>query len=356
MWLVLVEPSSRRCTKRFYGLRERPFDLTPNPRYLYLTGSHREALGNLQYGITGRKGMTLLIGEAGTGKTTIVHAALDAVAGPSVRCVYLSNPVLTRQEFYEFLSQKFGLSAQAAVSKARFLFELEAVLLERHRAGGLTALVIDEAQSLPHDLLEEVRLLANFETETDKLLPVVLAGQPELASRLEHEELRQFKQRVALRCDLAALDLRETAAYISGRIAIAGGDSARVFTREAVQVIYERSARHPPDDQRHLRQRASDRVCGRRRDRSDRPWCWRSAAISGCRSSRRPRSGASDPSSHGPAADAAGQRAAVPAPADAEHAAETRRRAGAGGRHLRPVHEEEAVCVLWLSLHTGDDR
>ena len=231
--------------ERFYGLRERPFDLTPNPRYLYLTGSHREALSNLQYGIVGRKGMTLLIGEAGTGKTTIVRAALDAVAGPSVRCVYLSNPVLTRNEFYEFLAQKFGLSAEAAASKARFLFELEESLMARHRAGGLTALVIDEAQSLPHDLLEEVRLLANFETETDKLLPVVLAGQPELASRLEHEELRQLKQRVALRCDLSALDIRETASYIAGRIAIAGGDSSRIFTREAVQVIYERSAGIP---------------------------------------------------------------------------------------------------------------
>jgi len=105
----------------------------------------------------------------------------------------------------------------------------------------LTALVIDEAQSLPHDLLEEVRLLANFETATDKLLPVVLAGQPELAARLENEELRQLKQRVALRCDLSALSIRETAAYIAGRVAIAGGDSAGIFTRGAVQTIYERS-------------------------------------------------------------------------------------------------------------------
>jgi general secretion pathway protein A len=231
--------------EQFFGLRERPFDLTPNLRYLYLTAGHREALGNLQYGITGRKGMTLLIGEAGTGKTTIVRAALDAVAGPSVRCVYLSNPVLTRAEFYEFLAKKLDLSAQAAASKAWFLFELEASLMERHRAGGLTALVIDEAQSLPHELLEEVRLLANFETDTDKLLPVVLAGQPELAVRLEHEEMRQLKQRIALRCDLSPLDVRETASYIAGRIAIAGGQAARIFTREAVQAIYERSGGIP---------------------------------------------------------------------------------------------------------------
>jgi general secretion pathway protein A len=225
----------------FYGLRERPFDLTPNAKFLYLTASHREALSNLQYGISGRKGMTLLIGEAGTGKTTIVRAALEAVAGPYIRCVYLSNPVLSREEFYEFMAPKFGLSDRAAISKARFLVELEETVVGRHRAGGLTALVIDEAQSLPHDLLEEVRLLANFETATEKLLPVVLAGQPELAVRLEKEELRQLKQRVALRCDLAALDIRETAAYIAGRVAIAGGDSSRTFTREAVQTIYERS-------------------------------------------------------------------------------------------------------------------
>jgi general secretion pathway protein A len=227
--------------EQFYGLRERPFDLTPNPRFLYLTGGHSEALSNLQYGIAGRKGITLLIGEAGTGKTTLVRAALDAVAGPLVNCVYLSNPVLTRQEFYEFLAPKFGLTERAAGSKAWFLAELEDSVLARHRSGGVTALVIDEAQSLPHDLLEEVRLLANFETATDKLLPVVLAGQPELAARLEHEDLRQLKQRIALRCDLAALDIRETAAYISGRVSIAGGDSAAIFTRAAVQTVYERS-------------------------------------------------------------------------------------------------------------------
>ncbi len=153
----------------------------------------------------------------------------------------------------------------------------------------MTALVIDEAQSLPHDLLEEVRLLANFETATEKLLPVVLAGQPELAVRLEHEELRQLKQRVALRCDLAALDIRETAAYIAGRVAIAGGDSARIFTREAVQTIYERSSRHPADHQRDLRQQPADRVCRRRRSRWGRTSCSRCAATSACRSSRRTR-------------------------------------------------------------------
>jgi general secretion pathway protein A len=224
--------------ERFFGLRERPFDLTPNPRYLYLTGRHREALSNLQYGITGRRGITLLIGEAGTGKTTLVRAAIESMASPALRCVYLSNPVLTRAEFYEFLAPKFGLSDRAALSKARFLADLEESLLARNQAGGTTALIIDEAQSAPAELLEEVRLLANFETATEKLLPVVLAGQPELAARLDKEDLRQLKQRVALRCDLSALDIRETAAYISGRLGIAGGESAKIFTREAVQAIH----------------------------------------------------------------------------------------------------------------------
>lgn len=231
--------------ERFFGLRERPFDLTPNPRYLYLTGRHREALSTLQYGITGRKGITVLIGEAGTGKTTLIRAAIDSLTGASVHCVYVNNPTLLRGEFYELLTPKFGLQERARLSKADFLAELEEVLLARRHAGGTTALIIDEAQSLPHELMEEVRLLANFETATEKLLPVILAGQPELSDRLEHEELRQLKQRVALRCGLLPLDVRETASYISGRIAIAGGEAPRLFTREAVAAIHQHSGGIP---------------------------------------------------------------------------------------------------------------
>ncbi|MBE3111563.1 MAG: AAA family ATPase, partial [Acidobacteria bacterium] len=227
--------------ERFYNLRERPFDLTPNPRFLFLTARHREALSNIEYGIAGRKGITLLIGEAGTGKTTLIRAALDAVRRPEGRCVYLSNPTLTRAEFYEFLAAGFGLSEHAAASKAKFLLELDDTVRTRHAAGGYTALIIDEAQSLPLELMEEVRLLANLETATEKLLPVVIAGQPELAERLNEPALRQLKQRIALRCDLGSLDIQETASYISGRIRIAGGDIAQIFTRDAVATIHERS-------------------------------------------------------------------------------------------------------------------
>ncbi len=229
----------------FFGFRERPFDLTPNPKFLLLTGKHREALSNLQYGLTSRRGLTLLVGDAGTGKTTLIRAVIQDFEKQGAIIAYLNNPTLTRQEFYEFLTTAFGLSAKAGSSKSALLAELADVLEKRRAAGLLTGLVIDEAQALPDELLEEVRLLANIETATDKLLPIVLAGQPELADRLNQVSLRQLKQRVALRCLLAALDLKETAEYIAGRIRVAGGNSVMVFTRQAVDSIYERSGGIP---------------------------------------------------------------------------------------------------------------
>ena len=225
----------------FYGLQERPFDLTASPRFLFLTTKHREALSNLQYGISGQKGITLLVGEAGTGKTTLVRAALDLHRTQNVTSVYVNNPTLTRAEFLEMLALGYGLGRHAALSKTRFLADLERSVLDRHRAGGISALLVDEAQSLPGELLEEIRLLSNLETRSAKLLPVVLIGQPELADRLNDASLRQLKQRLALRCTLEPLDLRETAGYITKRIRIAGGDSASMFTREAVERIYEHS-------------------------------------------------------------------------------------------------------------------
>jgi len=227
--------------EQYYGLRERPFDLTPNPRFLFLTTRHREALSTLQYGISVRKGTIVLLGQAGTGKTTLIQAVLESIRPPLNLAVYLSNPTLTRNEFYELLTAEFGLSGEAASSKARFLLELERGITERHRLRGVTALVIDEAQSLPDELLEEVRLLANIETATEKLFAVVLSGQPELGDRLEQPRLQQLKQRVALRCEIGPLDIRETAAYIAGRIRIAGGNATQVFTRDAVAMIFERS-------------------------------------------------------------------------------------------------------------------
>ena len=224
--------------QRFYGLRELPFELTANPKYLFFSAGHREALSNLEYGLSTAKAVTVLIGDAGTGKTTLLRAALQSDECRSVRCVYLNNPALTRDEFIEMLANRFNFGPDAARSKTVLLEQLERSLRERRARGEITALVIDEAQSLSFELLEEVRLLANIETPSEKLLPLVLSGQPELAVRLNDSALRQLKQRIALRCEIAPLDLSETAAYIATRIKTAGGEASKLFTREAVVLVH----------------------------------------------------------------------------------------------------------------------
>jgi type II secretory pathway predicted ATPase ExeA len=224
--------------EQFYGLSSRPFDLTPDPRYLVLTNAHREGLSNLSYAIASRKGVTLLIGEAGTGKTTVIRAAIERQPA-RIHCVHLHNPALTRVEFVQMLASRFLLSERARASKADLLLELEQLLRRRRDADETTVLIVDEAQSLPSELLEEVRLLSNIETHTEKLLSVVIAGQPELAGRLNEQSLRQLKQRIALRCELRQLTMRESAVYVASRIAAAGGIPAQLFTREAVELVHE---------------------------------------------------------------------------------------------------------------------
>ena len=224
----------------FFGFRERPFDLVPDPRYLVLTSSHREALSNLEYGIASHKGITLLVGEAGSGKTTVIRAALERQTA-RVHYVHLHNPALTRDEFVEMLGVRFQLSDRARVSKTALLLELEQLLERRQGSDERTVLVIDEAQSLPQELLEEIRLLANVEVGGRMSMSVIIAGQPELAARLNEGALRQLKQRVALRCALKPLSLSETATYVTGRIAAAGGVASEVFTREAVGLMHARA-------------------------------------------------------------------------------------------------------------------
>jgi general secretion pathway protein A len=223
--------------ERFYGLTERPFDLSPDPRFLFLSNKHREALTHLRYGLGGRPGLTVLIGEAGTGKTTLVRTALQTVDAAAARIVQLSNPTLTRTEFFEYLASGFGFTAQAGVSKTRFLTELEEAL-DGHSQTVL-ALIVDEAQSLPFELLEEIRLLTNIDGGDGRSLTVALVGQPELAARLNDVSLRQLKQRITLRCELEPLNLAETAAYITARVRVAGGRAEQLFSREAVMTIQE---------------------------------------------------------------------------------------------------------------------
>ncbi len=225
----------------FFGLREAPFDLTPNPRFLFLTARQREALSQLSYALSVSRGITLILGEAGTGKTTLVRTALTALGDAPVRYVLVNNPTLGRREFYEYLASEFGLSPAAGESKSRFLLELHEQVAERSASGGMTGLIVDEAQSLPYELLEEVRLLGNIETTTTKLLNIILCGQPELAERLNQSTLRQLKQRVALRCELAPLTLQETASYVSGRLRVADGVPTEIFTRDAVIAVHRGS-------------------------------------------------------------------------------------------------------------------
>ena len=225
---------------QFYGLKEEPFDLTPNPRYLLRTPVHREALSMVEYGITRGSGITLLLGEAGTGKTTVLRAALGTLPADSLVAT-VTNPSLTRDEFIQYLAWKLQLGEAAGASKAQFLIDLQRVLDERYEKRLPVALVVDEAHVLADELLEEVRLLANLQSDETSLLSVVLTGQPELGERLNATGMRQLKQRISLRCALHPFTIQETAGYIAGRIRVAGGDTTRLFTREAVTLIHEAS-------------------------------------------------------------------------------------------------------------------
>lgn len=230
---------------RVYELSEPPFELTADPRFLFLTRGQREALSVLQYGLTSSRSMTLLIGEAGTGKSMLLQAALASERCRDVRAVYLNNPTLRPEEFMWLLATRFNLGPEARTSKAVFLDRFEHHLRTTRAGGEITALVIDEAQAIDAVLLDEIRLLANMEDASVKLLPLVLAGQGGLAERLEDPSLSQVKQRVSLRCELLPMTEGETASYIASRIRTASGEPSRLFSREAVLLIH-RHARGVP--------------------------------------------------------------------------------------------------------------
>jgi type II secretory pathway predicted ATPase ExeA len=229
----------------FYGLRELPFELTPNPRFVYMAPHFREALSAVEYGLLAAKAVTVLLGDPGTGKTTLVQAALASERCRNVRVAHIKNPALTRGEFFEVLTDRFGLSRQAATSKTRLLEELEPVLRGQREEGIVNSLLIDEAQSMSDELLEEVRLLANMETDSEKLLPIVLVGQSEFGERLNEPRLWPLKQRVTIRTHLRPFTVHETAVYVAQRIQVAGGDASKLFTREAVVLIHELSSGLP---------------------------------------------------------------------------------------------------------------
>jgi general secretion pathway protein A len=194
--------------RKFYSLTRNPFEVSPDPYFFYPTPCHNEALALLNYGVLRRKGFVVVTGEVGTGKTLLVRCLLDSLTLHKVASAYIYNPILSVRSFLEQVLTDLGLSA-ATRSKSEALSRLNDYLMARSRDGQTTALVVDEAQLLSWDLLEEIRLLTNLETTQHKLLQIVLAGQPELERKLDSHQLRQLKQRVGLRCNLRVLELQE---------------------------------------------------------------------------------------------------------------------------------------------------
>jgi general secretion pathway protein A len=227
----------------FYGLNELPFALTPDPRYLYFTPSHTEVMANLHYGIESGRGLIVVTGEVGTGKTTLLRWMMQRL-DRTVMVAYIFNPRLTVTEFYQYLATLFDI--QNWENKSDLLIELGRVLESRHSRGLRTVLVVDEAHGLSTEVLEEIRLLCNFESDTAKHLQIVLTGQPELRDVLNYSHLRQLKQRVALRCEISALpNVDETAHYIASRLKIAGARQTTIFSPGAVDYIFRCSAGIP---------------------------------------------------------------------------------------------------------------
>ena len=227
--------------KAFFGLTRNPFEISPDPFFYHPTPRHNEALANLHYGVGRRKGFIVITGEVGTGKTLLVRCLLSELRKNNVAFAYVFNPLLPVVEFFQYIMADFGLPYSGR-NKTEMLLDLNRFLIQRHARGLITALVIDEAQALRSDLLEEIRLLTNLETSQQKLLQIVLMGQPELEMVLDSPELRQLKQRVALRCQLQPLDEMQTHAYILTRLERAGAPAdPPIFSEEALSRIYEYS-------------------------------------------------------------------------------------------------------------------
>jgi general secretion pathway protein A len=224
----------------FFGFTESPFSLSPDPTFLYRSVQHEEALANLIYGVQGRKGFVVLTGEVGTGKTMMLECLRDFLGAQRIVYASLFNSRITVEQFFEMIAYDLDLRC-GRTSKTEVLFALNHLLLERAQFGHTTALIVDEAQNLEWDVLEEIRLLGNLENRRGKMLQIVLAGQPELDRKLEAPEFRQLKQRISLRCSLNPLTPAETVQYVGSRLARAGMPDQTVFTPELLAEIHLRS-------------------------------------------------------------------------------------------------------------------
>lgn len=225
--------------KSYFNLHTSPFGTSPDPRFLYMMPHTREALACLEYGISARKGFTVLTGEVGTGKTTLLKRALASFNNRRISTAFVFNPRLEVLDFLEFVLADFGIVAVNR-TKSGMLLQLNRWLIERFRMEETCVVVIDEAQNLSWELLEEIRLLTNLETSSEKLLQIVLSGQPELEEKLRHPSVRQLRQRIALWCRTQPLTESQTHAYVAERLRLAGAGRP-LFTSDALDLIYRYS-------------------------------------------------------------------------------------------------------------------
>jgi len=225
--------------KKFYSLREKPFEITPDPRFLFLSENHKEALAHLTYAVKEKKGFTVITGEVGTGKTTLIQTLLSRLDG-NTKTAYIFNPKLGSNDFLQYICEDLGLKGQKR-SKGQYIALLHHFLMACYARNENVVLIIDEAHTLNPTLLEEVRLLTNLETPKSKLLQVILMGQPELDDILDRSEFRQLKQRVSLRYHMQPLNKEETKEYIKKRLRIAGTSDTSIFTSKALHRIYKYS-------------------------------------------------------------------------------------------------------------------
>jgi len=226
-----------------YGFIRRPFELTPDPSFLFLGEAHREGLATLVYGVQSGKGFVLLTGEVGTGKTTLLHALLGQL-GTNTESAFIFNPKLSPLDFFEMLFQEYGIERKCE-SKAEYLIHFNEYLIERLANNEPTLLIVDEAQNLSAEMLEEIRLLSNLETPTSKLIQIMLVGQPELNEMLSRPDLRQLRQRIALRHHLRPFNAKELRDYVRERLAKAGYTGKPIFNRGALRALYDVSGGTP---------------------------------------------------------------------------------------------------------------
>jgi general secretion pathway protein A len=225
----------------FFGFRENPFNLSPDPAFLYRSPQHEEALANLIYGVHSRKGFIVLSGEVGTGKTTMLECLRDYLETQYIEFAFLFNSRINTEQFFEMIAYDLDLKCNRK-SKTEVLFAMNHLLIQQANEGRTTVLLVDEAHNLEWDVLEEIRLLGNLENpRLGKLLQIILAGQPELDRKLDAPNLRQLKQRIVLRCSLAPFQLSETLEYVNSRLTKAGMPGQQVFPLEVLKEVHTRS-------------------------------------------------------------------------------------------------------------------